>query len=616
MIPQLVKTLYVGDDNRYFELIRNNLKSFIEISHFINDSISFLELPLRNFEVILVDGDYKDPLTIIETIRNSYTNNIEPYIVLIITPERLKDIKKMFSVRNYPDELSYKSTNTTHLKNQILFSFNCKGEFKNNLKKSQTVINGSLDKEPYGKLLFYLYRGNYTGKLVIESSMDKGIFNFYDGLPIDIKFNRLQCTLGRMLLRKGIISEEVYLKSIELMLQKRIRHGEALLELGAIKPSELVDYINLQRREKLLFFFSRDRGSYKIIKEDVNPDSIVPRLDIFSLIYDGVKCNAPIKYLEEKFLQEKDKYIALTENFAVYKENFPFSDQELRFLSFLSENPQLTQLLEKTELSLLDALKILEILTLCGMIKFVADHETAKHLSESANPKIIQLKEAILKDYSRTENKNYYEILEVGRDASLEEIKKSYLRLVKSYHPDKFAHLPLGKDIIQKVSLIFQRIQMAYDTLSDPQTRASYDEALNAPDLKEMIDQTEAIVNAEIAFKKGEILLKRRKYNEAEKYFREAVTLNDKEPEYLLALAISLLYQKKNNLDEYDIESRKLLEKAVYMNPYFDKGYYYLGIHNKLRGENQEAVLCFKKALSINPDYKEAMMELKSLEKF
>ncbi|MCX7770805.1 MAG: DnaJ domain-containing protein [Proteobacteria bacterium] len=616
MVNKLVKTLYVGEDNKYYELLRNNLRNSIEISHFINDSISFLELPMKNYEVILVDGEYKNPLTIIETIRNSYTDNYEPYIVLLITPDKFKDIKKMFSVRNYPDELSYKSTNTTHLKNQILFSFNCKGEFKEKVKKEQSIISGSLNKDPYGKILFYLFRGNFRGKLIVESSIDKGIFSFYDGLPFDIKFNRLQCTLGRMLLRRGIISEEDYLKSLELMLQKKIRHGEALIELGVIKPSELIDFIELQRREKLLFFFSRDNGSYKIIKEDVQPDLILPKVDMFSLIYDGIKQYVPVKYLEEKFLPVKNNFIALTENFPVYKDNFPFDHVEKQFIEMLNENLQLVQVLEKTELSLIDSLRIMEILSLCGMVKFVNDPETAKNLSAAANPKIIQLKEAILSDYAKLENKNYYEILEVSRKATADEIKKAYLRLVKSYHPDKFEHLPLGKDIMQKVSHIFQKIQIAYDTLSDPSARASYDEALSAPDLKEMIDKTEAIVNAEIAFKKGEILLKKRKYNEAEKFFREAVLLNDKEPEYLLSLAISLLFQKKANYDEYDIESRKLLEKVIYMNPYFDKGYYYLGIHNKLRGENKEAILCFKKALSINPDNKEAMMELKSLEKF
>ena len=34
-------------------------------------------------------------------------------------------------------------------------------------------------------------------------------------------------------------------------------------------------------------------------------------------------------------------------------------------------------------------------------------------------------------------SKNYYDILEVSRDASSEEIKKSYRKLAMKYHPDR-----------------------------------------------------------------------------------------------------------------------------------------------------------------------------------
>lgn len=65
-------------------------------------------------------------------------------------------------------------------------------------------------------------------------------------------------------------------------------------------------------------------------------------------------------------------------------------------------------------------------------------------------------------------SKDYYEILGVPRDASLEDIKKAYRRLAKQYHPD------INKDDPQ-ANEKFKEINEAYEVLSDPQKRAQYD---------------------------------------------------------------------------------------------------------------------------------------------
>lgn len=62
---------------------------------------------------------------------------------------------------------------------------------------------------------------------------------------------------------------------------------------------------------------------------------------------------------------------------------------------------------------------------------------------------------------------DYYEILEVQKNSSLEEIKKSYKRLAKIYHPDK--NIENGSD--EK----FKQINEAYSVLSDSQKREKYD---------------------------------------------------------------------------------------------------------------------------------------------
>lgn len=65
--------------------------------------------------------------------------------------------------------------------------------------------------------------------------------------------------------------------------------------------------------------------------------------------------------------------------------------------------------------------------------------------------------------------RNYYQILGVPKDATLEEIKRVYRRLARQYHPDLN---PGDKEAEEK----FKDIGEAYHILSDPEKRAQYDE--------------------------------------------------------------------------------------------------------------------------------------------
>ena len=73
--------------------------------------------------------------------------------------------------------------------------------------------------------------------------------------------------------------------------------------------------------------------------------------------------------------------------------------------------------------------------------------------------------------------RDYYEVLDVPRDADSDVLKKSYRRLAMKYHPDQN---PDDKNATDK----FKDLTEAYQVLSDPQKRAAYDRfGHNAPDM-------------------------------------------------------------------------------------------------------------------------------------
>ena len=69
--------------------------------------------------------------------------------------------------------------------------------------------------------------------------------------------------------------------------------------------------------------------------------------------------------------------------------------------------------------------------------------------------------------------KNYYEILEINKNASKEEIKQAYKRLALKYHPDKNIE---NKEIAEEK---FKEISEAYEVLGDEKKKYNYDNGQN-----------------------------------------------------------------------------------------------------------------------------------------
>jgi curved DNA-binding protein CbpA len=99
------------------------------------------------------------------------------------------------------------------------------------------------------------------------------------------------------------------------------------------------------------------------------------------------------------------------------------------------------------------------------------------------------IKRRILNAYYGSENKNYYQLLGLSRDADKKTIKSAYFELSKLFHPDSLFGKELGP-FKTKMEVVFKRLTEAYEVLGRNQRRKEYDEYLASTEQTHAIQET------------------------------------------------------------------------------------------------------------------------------
>ncbi len=79
----------------------------------------------------------------------------------------------------------------------------------------------------------------------------------------------------------------------------------------------------------------------------------------------------------------------------------------------------------------------------------------------------------IEREEKKTKRRDFYKILDLNRDSTTEEIRKSFKKLASQWHPDKNSGTDEMREYAEKM---FKDVNEAYNILSDPKKRKIYDQ--------------------------------------------------------------------------------------------------------------------------------------------
>jgi CheY-like chemotaxis protein len=221
------------------------------------------------------------------------------------------------------------------------------------------------------ELLVDLHQERETGVLEICAEDIHTNITVHRGRPVFAEGGSLRQTLGRLLLQRGEISEEDYVRVIERMTESLIRNesvrmGEVLVELRLLTPADVFEALALQVREKILACFQWERFDFAFRPLDETSLELSPFRcpPVEALVLEGIRTHFDAERLRPVLRPHADRFPVVARDPGEVALRFRMSATEQRFVHGIDGTRSLAALRRDGPLDSLHAGQILAALTL------------------------------------------------------------------------------------------------------------------------------------------------------------------------------------------------------------------------------------------------------------
>ncbi len=493
----------------------------------------------------------------------------------------------------------------------------------------QVPSSGNLTAVSIRRVYCLIAQGNHSGRLTLKLAESSMSVLFRKGNPEHVESNRPDDAIS------------VYLLSQKLTTPEQISQAEgakgrfggdllaALFGLGLLNPNSTFALLAQRGTSMLARVLLAEAGEFVLEPEVPVTGHGVPLGNRWTVFLDILR-RVPTGEIRKRLASVRDLPVYKSQG-AIDLADLRLTPLEIRALNHVNGVHSLSELCARFPAEAESICRVVWMLRDLDVLKFTIDAKSADRspndtpvVASSPSPPPAKLDAALverqapaspeidlqmhMKQLERMQSQNFFEMLGVARDAEVMAVKSAYFKLARQYHPDTVSQgAPI--ELAKVKAHIFASVGEAYRTLCDVKLRAAYVAELDSGRRGEKVDIS-ALLRAEALFKRGTILIKARRFQEAVTVFTEAISENKEEGDFFIWRGFCRFFvidDKKKGLADA-IADISIGQK---MKPSSADASYFLGVIVKLCGDVKTAKQHFQRCAELNPKHLDAQRELR-----
>lgn len=481
-------------------------------------------------------------------------------------------------------------------------------------------LSGTLAELSFPALLHHLHGLRANGVLRLQAGAKKKMVQLSGGKPVSVRSNMVKETLGHLLVASGTITWDVLHESVRRVKRGEGLQGQILKAMYMLDDADLAHALHHQAEQRLLEVFSWSSGTFRFQQGmKLKGEAVGLKRSTASLILEGAREWTPLERVDAYLVERAELHpIPSSVPFHAYQD--------------LGGGAEVEALLDRLDrghsLAALSDLAEAERRLLCGLIIVgrvelqpaaaqgrvirslpragrVAKEKVRSVDDRAEGRRARRAREELSELATRFEHQDEFEMLGVSPGADDAEIRKAFAELALCTHPDRFA--AEGEAARGLAEQIFDQVNRAYKAISTPEARR------RTADQKEDAlahEEGQKALQAERAFQRGQGALRARRFDDAVKYFAEAVEGYPEEGEYHAYYGWSEYLAAPGDAAALRrAKKRALLSKKLA--PQRSAPYLILGRLCKADDKADVAEKMFMRAVEVDPDCDEALQELR-----